>query len=85
MTLMYVAKSSLKARFHLYSATDKIKCDVFISLQTEQRSVMEKCVNAEPRHGEVWCQVAKATVNWRKKTRELLPTVARVLKSVETL
>ena len=46
---------------------------------------MERCVKSEPRHGEMWNQVAKGTKNWRKKTDEILPIVARTLKPVENI
>jgi len=53
--------------------------------ETNQKAIMEKCVKAEPRHGELWTVVAKATKNWRRKTSEILPLVAKTLKSVENL
>ena len=43
----------------------------------EQRDdVVKHCVNAEPRHGELWCSVSKDIKNWRLKTDEILPLAA---------
>ncbi|XP_006820857.1 pre-mRNA-processing factor 6-like, partial [Saccoglossus kowalevskii] len=50
--------------------------------EEQQEDVRKKCINAEPRHGELWCSVAKDIVNWRKKTEELLPLVAKVVPPV---
>ncbi|OQR74425.1 pre-mRNA-processing factor 6-like [Tropilaelaps mercedesae] len=44
----------------------------------EQRDeVKRRCVLAEPRHGELWCQVSKDIMNWRKNTEELLVACAK--------
>ncbi|XP_065063649.1 pre-mRNA-processing factor 6-like isoform X2 [Rhopilema esculentum] len=61
------------------------KFEVQYGTEADQTGVLERCVTAEPHHGENWCKVAKMPVNWRKKTRELLPLVAKTLKSVENL
>ncbi|XP_047144488.1 pre-mRNA-processing factor 6 [Hydra vulgaris] len=53
--------------------------------EANQKSIMERCVKSEPRHGEMWNQIAKSTKNWRKKTDEILPIVARTLKPVENI
>lgn len=37
---------------------------------------MKRCVQAEPRHGEKWQELSKDVANWRKKTEELLVTLA---------
>jgi pre-mRNA-processing factor 6 len=42
-----------------------------------QQSVKQRCVAAEPKHGELWCQVAKATSNRGKSTGEVLELVAQ--------
>lgn len=41
-----------------------------------QESVKQRCVAAEPKHGELWCQVAKATSKRGKSTAEVLDIVA---------
>lgn len=39
----------------------------------EQRDeVKKRCVQAEPRHGELWCRVSKNISNWRNSCEELL-------------
>lgn len=62
----------------------KIICSVLF-FQANQQAVLDKCIKAEPRHGEFWTNVSKNTKNWRKKTGEILPLVSKVLKSVESL
>ena len=48
----------------------------------EQRSaVRNKCVSAEPRHGERWCCVSKDIKNWKKKTEEILEQLSNELTS----
>lgn len=41
--------------------------------QEQQEEVMKRCVNAEPRHGELWQSVSKDIKNWKLKTKDLLP------------
>lgn len=36
------------------------------------KEVEERCITAEPRHGELWCKVSKDIENWRLKTEEIL-------------
>ncbi|XP_071824736.1 pre-mRNA-processing factor 6-like [Apostichopus japonicus] len=50
--------------------------------EEQQEAVQKRCIQAEPRHGEVWCSVSKNISNWRKKTDELLPLVAGELSAV---
>ncbi|KAL3802177.1 hypothetical protein HJC23_001721 [Cyclotella cryptica] len=42
-----------------------------------QENVKQRCVAAEPIHGELWCQVAKAMSNRGKSIAEVLEIVAR--------
>lgn len=51
--------------------------------EAQQESVMQRCVLAEPHHGENWCAVSKAIPNWRLRTKDILPIVARSLKAIE--
>ena len=44
-----------------------------------QNEVKKKCLNADPRHGEYWCQVSKDIKNWRLKTEHILPLVAELV------
>lgn len=61
------------------------KFELLNGTEANQKAVLEKCVKAEPRHGELWQEVAKNTKNWRKKTADLLPLVAKSLKPIESL
>ncbi|XP_041360586.1 LOW QUALITY PROTEIN: pre-mRNA-processing factor 6-like [Gigantopelta aegis] len=47
--------------------------------EQSQKLVAKKCVQSEPHHGEFWCNVSKNIENWRLRTEELLPLVARSL------
>lgn len=51
--------------------------------QAQQESVMQRCVMAEPHHGENWCAVSKAIPNWRLRTKDILPKVAKSLRAIE--
>jgi pre-mRNA-processing factor 6 len=47
-----------------------------------QQDVVDKCVHAEPHHGERWCRVAKDPAHWRSKTDEILRMVVVGLPQV---
>ncbi|RUS88975.1 hypothetical protein EGW08_003222 [Elysia chlorotica] len=47
--------------------------------EKEQEDVARRCLAAEPHHGDNWCAVSKDIANWRLKTEELLPLVAKAL------
>lgn len=51
--------------------------------EAQQESVMQRCGLAEPHHGENWCAVSKAIPNWRLRTKDILPIVAKSLKPIE--
>ena len=42
----------------------------------EQNDVKKRCVQAEPRHGEVWTSISKSPQNWRARTEDILLMVA---------
>ncbi|KAL7521050.1 hypothetical protein ACHAWX_005739 [Stephanocyclus meneghinianus] len=44
-----------------------------------QENVKTRCISAEPKHGELWCQVAKSMSNRGKSTAEVLDIVARII------
>ncbi|KAJ7389286.1 Pre-mRNA-processing factor 6 [Desmophyllum pertusum] len=41
--------------------------------EAQQENVMQRCVLAEPHHGENWCAVSKAIPNWRLRTKDIIP------------
>lgn len=49
--------------------------------EEQQEEVRKRCENAEPRHGELWCDVSKDIENWQKKIGEILMLVAAKLKN----
>jgi len=51
--------------------------------EAEQAEVKERCIQAEPRHGEIWQSVSKEVGNWRMKTDEILEAVARLMETPE--
>lgn len=55
------------------------KFEMFHSNEEQQNDVKQRCVQAEPRHGEEWVKVSKEIDNWSLKTAEIL------LKCVENV
>ena len=51
-----------------------------IVLQEQQQIVIDKCVMAEPRHGQLWQIHAKDPKNWGKKIPDILQIVAASLE-----
>ena len=49
--------------------------------EEQRNAVRNKCVSAEPRHGERWCSVSKDIKNWKKKISEILELLASELTS----
>ncbi|TYZ68293.1 hypothetical protein PybrP1_005195 [[Pythium] brassicae (nom. inval.)] len=47
--------------------------------------VLQRCVRADPKHGERWTRVAKQTANRRKKTAELVRLVSATLPFAEPM
>ncbi|KHJ41259.1 tetratricopeptide repeat protein [Trichuris suis] len=45
----------------------------------QQDDVRRRCVQAEPRHGEAWCQVSKDIKNWKLNVEKILEKVAEGL------
>nr|SVE90348.1 EOG090X017X [Daphnia sinensis] len=45
----------------------------------EQNDVKKRCIQSEPRHGEVWTTISKSPQNWRAKTEDILLLVAEAL------
>ena len=47
----------------------------------QAEEVLRTCVKVTPRHGELWCSIAKQTTNRRKPIEEVLPLVAEAFPS----
>lgn len=43
----------------------------------QQEEVQQRCLAAEPHHGELWCSVSKNIKNWSLNTEQILATVAK--------
>jgi len=48
----------------------------FGTVESQER-IIKRCVKAEPKHGELWCKVAKNMANRKMKIDEILILVAR--------
>lgn len=40
--------------------------------QEQQSDVKQRCIQAEPRHGEEWCKISKKVSNWKMKPEQIL-------------
>lgn len=47
--------------------------------EEQQVEVVNRCIIAEPKHGEEWCKESKNIVNWCLKTDEVLKAVVKSL------
>ncbi len=59
-----------------------LKFELEHGTQEHQQDVIDKCVHAEPHHGERWCRAAKDPKSWRKKTADILNLVVVELPAV---
>ncbi|KAH8364181.1 hypothetical protein KR084_003469 [Drosophila pseudotakahashii] len=55
------------------------KFEVLHGTESQQQEVLDRCISAEPTHGESWCRVSKNIQNWQFKTPEVLRAVVREL------
>ncbi|RWS26275.1 pre-mRNA splicing factor-like protein [Leptotrombidium deliense] len=55
------------------------KFELMFGNEEEQDSVIQRCIKAEPRHGEEWCKVSKDIKNWKLKITDILEIVANSL------
>lgn len=44
------------------------------------RDVLKRCVDAEPKHGELWCKSSKNIENWCFKTADVLQAVTKEIQ-----
>eukprot|EP00735_Rhodelphis_limneticus_P003620 TRINITY_DN1510_c0_g1::TRINITY_DN1510_c0_g1_i1::g.28127::m.28127 TRINITY_DN1510_c0_g1::TRINITY_DN1510_c0_g1_i1::g.28127 ORF type:complete len:912 (-),score=274.68,sp/Q91YR7/PRP6_MOUSE/55.58/0.0,PRP1_N/PF06424.7/1.7e-43,TPR_14/PF13428.1/84,TPR_14/PF13428.1/0.065,TPR_14/PF13428.1/1.3e+03,TPR_14/PF13428.1/1.7e+02,TPR_14/PF13428.1/0.031,TPR_14/PF13428.1/1.1,TPR_14/PF13428.1/35,TPR_14/PF13428.1/3.7,TPR_14/PF13428.1/0.0032,TPR_14/PF13428.1/26,TPR_14/PF13428.1/0.98,TPR_14/PF13428.1/1.4e-05,TPR_14/PF134 len=56
-----------------------LKFEIQYGDEEKQKQVIERCVKADPRHGDLWPQVRKAPENWKLKTEEILRKVAAMI------
>ena len=52
------------------------KFELLNGTEQQQQEVKEKCISAEPRHGDSWPKIAKDVQNWKLKTGEILELCA---------
>ena len=57
------------------------KFELEFGTEEQRRGVKDKCVGAEPRHGERWCILSKDIRNWKKKVGEILILLASELSA----
>lgn len=48
--------------------------------EEQQNDVRQKCIQAEPRHGEHWTKISKAIENWKMKTEDILVKCADLIQ-----
>ena len=46
----------------------------------QQNDIKQRCINVEPRHGEIWCKYSKDIKHWRQKTEFFLVLAAKNLE-----
>lgn len=46
----------------------------------QQEDIKQRCLNAEPKHGEFWCKYSKDIKNWRLRTDQILVEAAKDLE-----
>ena len=46
----------------------------------QQNDIKQRCINVEPRHGELWCKYSKDIKHWRQKTEFFLMLAAKDLE-----
>lgn len=58
---------------------ENFRCTFLFLFQETQNEVKQRCIAAEPHHGENWCHVSKDLKNWRCTTEQILLIVAKAL------
>lgn len=53
------------------------KFELLHGTEDQQKDVYDRCVTAEPHHGEEWCKVSKNIENWRFRTEHILKAVVK--------
>ena len=53
------------------------KFELLHGTEEQQNEVKSRCVNAEPKHGEMWCKYTKNIEYWQQKTEFFLLLAAR--------
>ena len=51
-----------------------------VGSESQIQKVKERCIAAEPKHGEVWCRVMKQMANRRKSVEDGLELVAKQIR-----
>ncbi|CAF0850805.1 unnamed protein product [Adineta steineri] len=52
------------------------KFELIHGTEQQQMDIKQKCVSFEPRHGELWCRIAKDVKNWKLKTGDIIELCA---------
>ncbi|VDP22053.1 unnamed protein product [Soboliphyme baturini] len=55
------------------------KFELMFGTPEQQEDVKSRCIQAEPRHGELWCKVSKDVKNWRCPVDVILEKVVETL------
>lgn len=44
-----------------------------------------QCLQAEPRHGDIWCLISKDSKHWKMSNRDILQIVVDKIPPIETI
>jgi len=55
------------------------KFELLLGTDEQQQEVLNRCITAEPKHGEDWCKISKDIANWRFKTEDILKALVKAL------
>jgi pre-mRNA-processing factor 6 len=55
------------------------KFELLLGTEDQQKEVANRCITAEPKHGEEWCAVSKNIKNWCFKTEDTLKELVKTL------
>uniref|UniRef100_A0A336MK64 Pre-mRNA-processing factor 6 n=1 Tax=Culicoides sonorensis TaxID=179676 RepID=A0A336MK64_CULSO len=53
------------------------KFELLLGTEEQQKDVLQRCITAEPHHGEEWCKISKNIANWRYRTEQILKAVVK--------
>jgi len=56
------------------------KFELMNGTEQQQQEIKQKCIQYEPRHGELWCQISKDVKNWKLKTADIIERCAQQLQ-----
>ena len=75
-----MVRQDSQARAGPWRCLDQLfKFEVIHGTPEQQEDVKSRCVQAEPKHGELWCKYSKNLELWQKKIDFFLTVAAKEL------